>query len=365
MFKIIDNLSNKQTENMKVVILAGGEGTRLWPISTPEKPKQFMELVDKDRSILKSTYDRLSKRYKDIYIIVQQKQKPFVKDQVPEINSDHIITIPKNKDTALGILIALDYLNRHGAKENDVISFVPSDHYVTEEDNYDKTLSQAAEVSKSSNNITLIGLKVTYPATQFGYIEKNEIPGSEYYDVASFKEKPDYETAVKYQKTGKYYWNSGMFVAPLGVFVNTINNYSPTMSHNLKELSSVKKMYSKNYLSIYESLQGRSIDYDLIERVDNLKMVEATFSWMDVGSFKQIHELSDKDEDGNYFDPSKHYLIDVKDSYIRSTSNKPIAVIGLKNVVVVETEDGILIADKSMSEEAGNISKLLQKNKDK
>jgi len=363
MFKIIDNLHKKESNDIKVVILAGGEGTRLWPISTSEKPKQFMKLVDKDRSILKTTYDRLSKAYKDIYIIVQQKQEIFVKNQIPELNSDHIITIPKNKDTALGIIIALDYLSRHGTKEDDIISFVPSDHYVTEEDNYNNTIYRAAKTSKENSNITLIGLKITHPATQFGYIEKNELSNLDYYGVTSFKEKPDYETAVKYQKSGKYYWNSGMFVAPLGVFIDTINKYSSNMSHNYKALNNVKKMYSKEYLSIYETLEGRSIDYDLIERVDNLKMIEATFNWMDIGSFKQIHELSDNDEDGNYYDSSKHYLIDVKDSYIRSDSKKPIAIIGLKNIVVVETEDGILVSDISMSQEAGNISKMLQKNK--
>jgi len=154
-----------------------------------------------------------------------------------------------------------------------------------------------------------------------------------------------------------------MFVAPLGVFTETIHKFSPTMSHNHKKLAEVDEIYSEEYLSVYDSLEGRSIDYDLIERVENLKMVEATFSWMDVGSFKQIHNLSEKDENDNYYNPLKHYLIDVKDSYIRSDSNKPIAVIGLKNVVVVETEDGILVADLSVSEEAGKISKMLQKKK--
>lgn len=360
-----DKSIKKKGKDMKVVILAGGEGTRLWPVSTYEKPKQFMKLVDNDRSVLRSTYDRLSKQYSDIYVIAQHKQTTFVKDQVPELKDDHIITIPKNKDTALGILIALDYLRRHGAGEDDVISFVPSDHHITEEDNFNKTLYKAAETSKDSKSITLIGLKITHPATQFGYIEKREVSGRDHYDVVSFKEKPNHETALEYQKSGKYYWNGGMFVAPLGVFSETIHKFSPAMSHNHKKLAEVDEIYSDEYLSVYDSLEGRSIDYDLIERVENLKMVEATFSWMDVGSFKQIHNLSEKDENDNYYNPLKHHLLDVKDSYIRSDSDKPIAVIGLKNIVVVETEDGILVADLSVSEEAGKISKMLQKKKTK
>ena len=358
-----NNLVKKRGKDMKIVILAGGEGTRLWPVSTFEKPKQFMNLIDNDRSALRATYERVSKEYSDIYVISQHKQKSFVEEQIPELKEDHIISIPKNKDTALGILIALDYLDRNGANDDDIIAFIPSDHHIVEDENFNKTVYRAAETSRETSSLTLIGLKVTYPATQFGYIEKKEIPGRDYYDVMNFKEKPNYETAVGYQKSGKFYWNGGMFVAPLSVFNETIKKYSPSMHDNHRKLKSVKEMYSDEYHDVYDGLEGRSIDYDLIERVDNLKMVEATFSWMDVGSFKQIHNLSEKDEDGNYYNPMKHHLIDVKDGYIRSDSDRPIAVIGLKNIVVVETEEGILVADMSMSEEAGKVSKMLQQKK--
>lgn len=220
-----------------------------------------------------------------------------------------------------------------------------------------------ASTSKVRGEIVLIGIEPTFAATGFGYIERDgvidEAMGT--YNVESFKEKPDYETALQYVSSGNYLWNCGYFVGSVDTFLTEMRTSAQELSDSFDKLSKMETHGGDSYNQAYLALDNQVIDIALIEKASKLAVVSAGFDWMDIGNFKDLHDVVLKDEMGNHIEGENVHTIDVEGSYVRNDeAGKPVAVIGLDNVVVVNTPDGILVARKDVSAKCGDIAKKLQ-----
>ena len=346
---------------MIVVIIAGGSGTRLWPLSTNNFPKQLLKLTN-ELSMVQNTYERAKLISKDIYIVPDTSHSNFIKEQLPEVDEDHFVVEPGRRGTANAIVAALAHISkRHGAEEP--IAFIHSDHHIRDVQGFTRSFMTAAEVSSNRHEIALIGIEPTFPATGFGYIKRDgeleEYRGV--YNVESFKEKPDFKTAKEYMLAGNYLWNCGYFVGSISTFLSEMEEYAPELKANYDKLVAIKDNSSKEYAKTYLSFKNEVIDVALIEKSKKLVVVPASFDWMDVGSFKDLHEANESDELGNHLRGENIYNVEVENAYIRNEDDKPLAVIGLDNVVVVNTKHGILVARKDLSHKVGDIAKKIQK----
>lgn len=346
---------------MITVILCGGSGTRLWPLSTPGYPKHLLALTGK-HSLVNYAYERAQTLSDHIYFMTEEGHADEVKKTFPNEPDEAFIIEPARRGTAHCILAAIEYIaERHESDEP--IAFMPADHYVRDTRGFTRSFKIAAAASKDSGQITLVGVEPDYPATGFGYIQKNGFydEKSFIFKVHSFQEKPDYNTARKYLASGEYLWNCGYFLGSVDTFVAAMKEYAPQLHKNYELLKAAKN--EAEFKKIYLNLDNISIDYALIEKVDNLLVVPATFDWMDLGSYADLHKAVESDSLGNHTKGENIQIEDVANSYIRNEeSDKPVAVIGLDNVAVINTPDGILVTRKDLGQKVGDVSKRFKRD---
>jgi len=343
---------------MITVIIAGGSGTRLWPLSTNQYPKHLLKLVD-DETLLQATYRRAKRLSQAIYVVTGADHVQHIREQLPELGDDAFIIEPDRRDTAGCFVMALHHLqSRHD--RNEPIAFLSADHYIRDTEGFIHSFRTARDVSKEESKIVLVGIEPTYPATGFGYIQKDGALDEDalVYDVVTFKEKPDFETAQEYVQSGNYLWNAGYFVGSVNTFLAVMRTFAPELKENYDRLLETKNKH--DYEQTFLTFGKISIDYALMEKsAKELLVVPATFDWMDLGSFADAHKATETDELGNF---SKGYVeIDgVENSYILNEEEKPVAVIGLDNIVVVNTDHGILVARKDLSQNVKGIAQRIQ-----
>lgn len=335
---------------MITVIIAGGSGTRLWPLSTSDYPKHLLNLTG-DRTLLQSAYDRAKRVGETVYVVTEASHAHHVKDQLSELPEENFLIEPGRRGTGNCIVFALDVISRRH-DHDEPIAFVHSDHHVRDTEGYAKSLQTAAEASGAANKVTLIGIEPTFPATGFGYIERDiEVEGyDDAYNISSFKEKPDFDTAKKYVHAGNFLWNCGYFVGSVNTFLSEIRRVAPALEASYNELNKHEQPLDQGYNDTYLGFGDLVIDYELAEKSDNLAVVPATFDWMDIGSFKDLHEANESDENGNFFRGPAVFDDELENTYIHNEEEKPVVVIGLDNVVVVNTPNGILVARKDLSQ---------------
>lgn len=343
---------------MITVIIAGGSGTRLWPLSTSKYPKHFLNLVGKD-SLLQATYKRAKKLSKHIYIVTAgADQLALVREQLPDLDDEHFIVEPDRRDTAGCFVIALHHIqSRHDHDEP--IAFMHADHYIRDVEGYTYSFRIADAITRKMGRIALVGIEPTYPATGFGYIQKNGlVEGTDFvHEVARFKEKPDFDTAQEYVESGEYLWNAGYFVGSVNTFLATMETFAPDLKQNYESLQATSN--DESFRQAFLAFEKIAIDYALMEKTKNLLVVQASFDWLDIGSFADAHKVSNTDKLGNFM---KGYIEieGVENSYLRNDEDKPVAVIGLDNIVVVNTPNGILVARKDLSQNVKNIATKVQ-----
>ena len=346
---------------MITVIIAGGSGTRLWPLSTPERPKQLLALTG-DRTMVQQAYDRASRVSQKVYVVTEASHSDELRSQLPELGDENFLIEPGRRGTAHCIIFALDYISRRH-EHSEPIAFIHSDHNVRDVEGFARSFSVAGRLSSERGVITLIGIEPTFPATGFGYIQRGEVIDEDrgIYSVESFKEKPDYDTALGYVQSGSYLWNCGYFVGSVEAFLSEMARSAPSLAETYRRLSSLGVHGGDRYNQSYLELDNQVIDTALIEKAESLAVVSAGFDWMDVGNFKDLHDIVTKDEQGNYLHGENIHSIEVENVYVRNEEpDKPVAVIGLDNIVVVNTRDGILVARKDVSAKSGDIAKKLQ-----
>jgi len=344
---------------MITVIIAGGSGTRLWPLSTPTYPKHLLKLTG-ERSLVQSTYDRVKDISDSVYIVTEEGHSDVLREQLPELSDDAFVIEPARRGTA-GCFIAVLHKLQATHDHEEPILFIHADHVVRDKQGFGLSLKEAGEASKAAGRVTLIGIEPTYASTGFGYIEKDGQVGElSAFNVAAFKEKPDYDTASQYLESGRYLWNCGYFAGSVNTFLAAFEKYSPQWKGYYDQLLATTDEAS--YRDTYLSFENDAIDYALSEKADNFMVVPATFDWMDVGSFKDLHNAVPLDEDGNYQSGNNVHGIEVENAYIRNDEDKPVAVIGLDNVVVVNTPHGVLVTRKDLSQRVGEVAKKIQNN---
>lgn len=347
---------------MITVIIAGGSGTRLWPLSTSQYPKHLLKLTN-DTSLLQQAYARARQVGETVYIVTEASHAHHVKEQLPDLSDEYFLIEPGRRGTGNCIVFALDVIARRHSHD-EPIGFVHSDHNIRDTESYVRSLHLAAEASNVTHKVTLVGIEPIAPSTNFGYIERaQEIDNTGAYVIASFKEKPDHDTAVEYMQAGNYLWNCGYFVGSVNTFLDEIRAVAPDLLNSYDKLSACSQPLNDEYNQVYLSLEDLVIDYALAERSQNLAVVPAAFDWMDIGNFKDLYFALPKDEAGNYIKGEHVYALDVENTYIRNEeADKPVAVIGLENIVVVNTPDGILVTRKDVAARSGEIAKKIQAN---
>jgi mannose-1-phosphate guanylyltransferase len=343
---------------MIAVIIAGGSGTRLWPLSTPDYPKHLLKVDSDPKSLLQNTYARASKLADSVYVISEAGHIHHVKGQLSELAEDHFIAEPARRGTASCIIAALTRIAaKHDA--NEPIAFMAADHFVRDTGGFVQSFKIAGQASQQHGRLVLVGVEPDYPATGLGYIQKDGLleNGAIVYNVHSFKEKPDYNTAQDYVRSGNYLWNCSYFIASLSTFKKIMEAHAPEWFANYQKLAQAS---ADNFDETYLTFENLSIDYALIEKVPDLLVVPASFDWLDLGSFNDLYKVVSRNEEGNHMS-GKIEIDDVENSFIQNHEEKPVAVIGLDNVVVVNTPAGILVARKDMSQKVGDISKRFRK----
>lgn len=311
--------------------------------------------------MVQQAYDRAIRLGETVYVVTEASHSDALRAQLLELPDEAFLIEPGRRGTAHCIVFALDYIARNHPHDEPV-AFIHSDHYVRDVEGFARSFAVAARTSQANSKITLIGIEPTFAATGFGYIQRDGVLDADagVYNVQSFKEKPDYATANEYVESGKYLWNCGYFVGSVDTFVNEMQRSAPELKANYDGLAAIAVHGSDDYNAAYLALDNQVIDIALIEKAKSLAVVAASFDWMDIGNFKDLHEVVAKDEHGNYMHGENIHTIDVDNVYIRNEEAKPVAVIGLDNVVVVNTPDGILVARKDMAAQCGDIAKKLQ-----
>lgn len=333
------------------IILCGGCGSRLWPLSREQYPKQLLNLTE-DTSLLQSNYKRLQAFIPsdNIYAVTGEKYYSDILKQLKlYTDSPKLITEPIGRNTAPAIAMATKYITEM-CKKDEIIMVMPSDHYIKDLDAFQNAVREAEKFANNDYIVTF-GIKPTYPETGFGYIKAN---GNE---VEEFVEKPNKETAQKYLDDGNYFWNGGIFVFKASVLFEELKKHSPEIFEKIEKLE-----FNKNRATIesFEKMPNISIDYALMEKTEKIKMVKLDCGWSDVGNFKTIYNISPKDENNNVVYGSAE-IKNCKNTMIYSTSNL-VTAIGLDNTIVVETPDAILVSNK---DEVQNVKDIFETLKEK
>ncbi len=332
------------------IILCGGNGTRLWPISRTLMPKQFVKLFD-DKSLFQLTVERNSTVCKEQFIVSNAEQYFLAVDQLEELSSkqNKFLLEPVGRNTAPAIALACFALDAE-----EVVLVSPSDHLIKDEAAYAKILQRAKELAKGGYLVTF-GIKPTFAETGFGYIEANEE------DVKAFHEKPDASTAQKYVDAGNFYWNSGMFCFQAGVFLEELKKYSPKIYETSKiayENANIEADMIRIKHDDMHNIEEDSIDYAVMEKSDKVKVVASEIGWSDLGSFDALSEEFITDENGNSINDNL-IAINSKNNFVYA-NERMVALAGINDLIVVDTPDALLITQKGNSQQIKTIVKELK-----
>ena len=338
---------------MIALIMAGGFGTRFWPQSRADMPKQFLKVVG-DKSMLQLTVERLEPLIplQKIYIVTAASQVPLVKEHLPLLPIQNIIIEPFGMNTAPCIALSAQYLRRLYPDDTAMI-VLPADHVIKDTTAFLTSLSKA-ELAAGEGNLVTFGIVPEYPATGYGYIEAGTESSEGVYSVVRFKEKPDYETALGFLSSGNFFWNSGMFAWQLGTISTAFKELMPALDELLGQIGAKweNEGDASNIDEIYAKMPRTPIDIGIMEAASNRVLIPVQLGWSDVGSWKALADLSVADSDGNSFMQSGIAFAST-DNYIYS--NKFTALIGVDNLCVIETPDAILVCAKDRAEEVKKV----------
>lgn len=342
------------------LIMAGGKGTRFWPLSTEEKPKQFLNLVGDD-TMIQMTVNRILPiiPIERIFVCTGEKYTDYVINQLPELPKENIIVEPEGRNTAPCIALSSMIIKR---KFNDAsVLVLPSDHLIEKEDEFRSIILKGNDfLENNPYNIVTLGIQPNRPETGYGYIKLKDEIFNNIYKVDKFVEKPDENTAKKYLANGNYLWNSGMFLWKAENIINQIKNYSPEIYEALKEIETIEEDVIGNYVKEnYKNTTNISIDYAVLEHSKDIYVIPSDIGWDDIGTWKAVERYRDRDLDNN--------IVAENVSVIESKSNmivnnkKRVVLIGIEEVMTLETEDSIFIVNKKYMDNLRDYQKYVDK----
>lgn len=341
-------------ENFYGVIMAGGVGSRFWPLSRKKMPKQFLDILGTGETLFQSTYSRLTKvcAPENIYIVTNEAYRDIVKQQIPSLQDNQILGEPHARNTAP--CVAYASFKIHSKNPNAKVAILPSDQLITDEKLFAQTLQKGLEFCSENDFLLTLGIQPTRPDTGYGYIQiDEESQNNGIYKVKTFTEKPNQELAEYFVKSGEFLWNSGMFIWQTKTIIEEIHRYLPEM-HEIFEKGN--KYYFKeeerDYIhKAYELCTSISIDYGIMEKSHKVYVLPSAFPWSDVGTWHALYEYGRKDEHGNVLQGDMVLARNTTNSIINMPNKKLVALNNIDNLIVVESDGILLIADKNKEQE--------------
>ena len=337
-----------------IAIMAGGVGSRFWPSSTNERPKQFLDILGIGKSLIRMTFERAFRLVPAdrVFIVTNGKYKSLVMEHLPELPPENILCEPSMNNTAP--CIAYTALRINSIDPDAVFAVLPSDHVILKEDEYIHKLSQAFEFASTNAGIVTLGIQPTRPDTGYGYInfQKNPEDSNQIYKVISFKEKPDNVTAQVYLDSGDYLWNAGMFVWSVSTILDSFKINAPQILNVLMQQPTLYGTANEQaYIdAVYPDTQKISVDYAILEKADNVFTIPADIGWSDLGTWNSLHAYLSEDNDKVAVGQNIHF-IDSKDVIVVSNNHKHVVIKGLENYIVVDEDNALLIYPKSDEQE--------------
>jgi len=359
--------------NFYPVILAGGRGTRFWPLSRKKRAKQLLAL-DGKQTMIQQTVTRLlplatAKRF---WVITNEDLRPEIVRQLRKLRPEHIIAEPVGRNTAPAIGLAAFILRRENP--NAVIGLFPSDHVVGNEVRFREVLSEGIEIAAAGENIVVLGIEPSRAETGYGYIEAGSLAAGNARHVERFTEKPNAERAAEFVRSGNFFWNSGVFLWSVKTLANALTEHLPKTASLLEKIAADygTRKFADTFRRLYPKCQDISIDYAVLEprsakgeQGSNIFCLRADFGWNDLGSWTALHEhrvAKSTQADGNLISSQGIFTLNASGNYVHSP-DKFVAVVGVNDIVVVETEDALLITTRANSQDVGKVVKFLDEKK--
>jgi mannose-1-phosphate guanylyltransferase len=359
------------------IILAGGRGTRFWPRSRTRTPKQLLNIIGND-TMLEQTVKRLPPLFPPSHqwVVTNKEQAAPVRKQMPRVPASHILAEPVGRNTAAAIGLAAAHLLHSGmGKENDALMAVlPADHYIAKPAAYLKIVRAALHVARSPGSLVVLGIPPSRPETGYGYIERSptktvNADGVPVFTVRQFTEKPELPRAKKYVASGRYYWNAGMFFWRVSTFLGNLEKFLPKTHDALMRLASEigTPRYERMLARIYPQLENISVDYAILEQVTRRAAAPSVFvlpaevGWSDIGSWAAVYELLAR-KAGENVSAGKFIALDAQGNFFWSPK-KLVAAVGIRDLIVVETDDALLLCPRDRAQDVGKIVKWLETEK--
>ena len=343
------------------VLMAGGVGSRFWPVSTSDNPKQFRDLLGSGETLIQTTFKRLRRLVpaENVYILTNQKYEALVREQLPSVNQDQIVLEPAMRNTAPAVLLAALKIGKRN--KNAVMVMAPSDHWIEDEAAFTKDITLAFDACRTKERIVTLGIKPSFPNTGFGYIQFEE--GSEaLHQVLNFTEKPDFETARQFLKEGNYVWNAGIFIWNIAYILNSFSRNLPEMN---QLFSAGKEVYNTPkepgfIASEYSKAEDISIDYGILEKEENVYVIQASFDWNDLGTWGSVYNEVKKDSNANAVLNSRVMALEATGNMISTSTNKVVVIEGLKDYIIIDEEEVLLLVPKAREQEIKGIRTAVQ-----
>ena len=337
--------------------MAGGVGSRFWPVSTAEFPKQFHDMLGSGDTLIQKTFSRLSKLIpvENIYILTNERYNNLVLEQLPMVKQAQVLLEPAMRNTAPCILYAS--LKIQKLNPNAVMVVAPSDHWIEDEDTFSDNLKQCFDFCSNEDALMTLGIKPTFPNTGFGYIEYDKLDENPIKSVSQFREKPDYETAKSFLASGNFLWNGGIFIWSVKSILEAFEKFQPQMNNLfLKGFESYNTNSETAFINDnYADAENVSIDYAILEKAKNVYVLPATFDWNDLGTWGSLHEKLDKDENNNAVVNATVLLKNSSSNIISTSKDKLVIIDGLEDFIVVDKDNILLIYPKSKEQEIKGI----------
>lgn len=352
-----------QKKNYYAILMAGGVGSRFWPVSTQDFPKQFHDMLGTGDTLIQKTFNRLAHLIpkENIFILTNERYNDLVFEQLPEVTQRQVVLEPAMRNTAPCILYAALKIQKEN--EDAVMIVAPSDHWIEDESAFSNNVQEAFEFCESNNALMTLGIQPTFPNTGYGYIEFDKSAVSSIKKVNQFREKPDYETAKKFIEQGNFLWNAGIFMWSAKSVIEAFQNNQPEL---YKLFEAGYEAYNTDHEQAfiqenYAKAENISVDYAIMEQSSNVFVLPATFDWNDLGTWGSLYDKLDKDNDGNAVVNAKTLTEDASGNMIRTKTNKVVVVDGIEDYIIVDEDEVLLIFPKTKEQD---IKKVLQNVKD-
>ncbi|HYX06618.1 MAG TPA: mannose-1-phosphate guanylyltransferase [Bacteroidales bacterium] len=339
----------EQNTNNYCVIMAGGVGSRFWPLSRTNRPKQFLDVLGTGKTLLQQTFDRFNKIIpsENIIVVTNADYKDIILEQLPAIKAEHVLLEPSRKNTAPCIAYANHKILASNPEANIVVA--PSDHLIIKEEEFLRIVTKGLEFVSENEALLTLGIKPSRPETGYGYIQVNpEDMKDNLTKVKTFTEKPDYELAKVFYESGEFYWNSGIFFWSLNTIMNAFDQDLPEVNSLFREGKGLYNTEKETEFinNAYPRCKSISVDYGIMEKADNVYVICSDFGWSDLGTWGSLYEHSHKDNKGNTVSGENVFAYNLENCLVKVPKDKLVVVQGLKDYIVVESDDILLICRK-------------------